>query len=311
MSKWWYIFLIILLLVIWVVSGGYMTQTSILLTNYKNVDNNLSSAYWYAFAVAFITWTLVILAIFGLAGLFFFAPEIAVASTEAAEASFTTPQVGMLASQAASTITVLSIIIALILVFVTGILSALTATNIVGSSNYKTSDLNLSKAYNDSIVATALSLVTGILLIIFMVSYFVSKHVETSKVAENSPMGPGGYSGPYQSQQQQFTTRQSTTPQFTTPQVTSPQFTTPQVTARRFTTPQVTAPQFTTPQVTAAQTKSSQEQTRTKQRQFQQNQSRLPQTQPSQQQLIRSKQPQVSQKQPTPTKGAKASPKRS
>lgn len=49
------------LLLIWMVAGVFITDASVKLGSYKDVDSYFSSAYWYAFWAAFITWFLVIL----------------------------------------------------------------------------------------------------------------------------------------------------------------------------------------------------------------------------------------------------------
>lgn len=49
------------LLLIWMIAGVFITDASVKLGSYKDVDNYFNNAYWYAFWAAFITWFLVIL----------------------------------------------------------------------------------------------------------------------------------------------------------------------------------------------------------------------------------------------------------
>jgi hypothetical protein len=47
------------LILIWIVAGGFVTQANVFLHSHKGDDKNMKDAYWYSFAAAFITWFLV------------------------------------------------------------------------------------------------------------------------------------------------------------------------------------------------------------------------------------------------------------
>ena len=59
MSSFWNFAFGAILIIIWIISGGFVTQANVFLGPYKNKDQYLHSAYWYTFWAAFVTWTLI------------------------------------------------------------------------------------------------------------------------------------------------------------------------------------------------------------------------------------------------------------
>lgn len=172
-----------LLIIIWIIAGGFITQTSVLLHPHRDKDSNLHRAYWYSFWAAFVTWTLVaifliliVLAVVGVVGLF---------STGVGEEATAADYLGgSSVTSNISWLTVAFLVLALILVSVTGVLSALTASNIKASPNYKPTDPKMKKAYDNAIIAASMCLGAGGLLIIGMISYFVLAWQEGKKAQE-------------------------------------------------------------------------------------------------------------------------------
>lgn len=221
----WQVTFSVLLLVIWVIAGGYITQTSRYVGYYKSNDTHLDSAYWYAFWAAFITWTLigiflllVILAVAGVIALFGSgageAGGVAVAGEEAAVAG--EREAGQLAKsgekqlvkeeqnlernatknrskgkgnnnkkqknkKSSGFVTWCFFIFSMLLVIVTGILSALSADQIQKSSLPHGSGTQLYIAYNSAIIAACMCLGAVGLIIIGMISYAVYTHKQNQK----------------------------------------------------------------------------------------------------------------------------------
>lgn len=172
-----------LLIIVWIIAGGFITQTSVLLHPFRDKDPNLHRAYWYSFWAAFVTWTLVaifliliVLAVVGVVGLFSTG-----VGEEATAADYLASEAKSSVFSNISWITVGFLVLALILVFVTGVLSALVATDIKKSPNYKPTDPNMKKAYDNAIIAASLCLGAGALLIIGMIAYFVLTWQESKK----------------------------------------------------------------------------------------------------------------------------------
>jgi hypothetical protein len=185
MNVFWNILFASILLIIWIISAGYITRTSVLLNNYKNLDNNLNSAYWYAFSVAFLIWTLVIIAIIGIVLIFVFGPKIAEAASEALSTKVIASEESLeTTAKGVSWGTLTFLIIALIIVFVTGVMSALIASNIGNSPHYDSNQGNLSLAYSDAIIAASLSLAASGVIIIGLIVYIVTKNKEKEVAIE-------------------------------------------------------------------------------------------------------------------------------
>jgi len=173
-----------LLIVIWIISGGFITQTSVLLHPFRNKDPKLHNAYWNSFWAAFVTWTivaifliLIALTLFGVIGLFSTG-----VGEEAATTNYLTGDAQSLASSNISWLTIGFLVLALILVFVSGVLSALCASNIKKSPNYKPTDPHMKKAYDNAIIAASMCLGAGGLIIIGLIAYLVLNHQENKKI---------------------------------------------------------------------------------------------------------------------------------
>lgn len=198
MSSFWNFLFGGLLVLIWIVAGGFITQANVKLGSYKNDDDFLHRAYWLSFWAAFVTWTLigiffilVILSVLGVVALFGSGVgEVAVAAESGAAAAETGVEIAELEAKklvggkaktgfvtsGVSWITIGFLIFALILVVITGILSAITASSIAKSPNYISTNSNfknLNKSYTDSIIAASMCLGAGGLLIIGVITYFV------------------------------------------------------------------------------------------------------------------------------------------
>ena len=182
----WNILFATILLIIWVLSGGFITETSIKLTPYKDRDSFLNRAYWSAFWASFVTWTLVIisiilviLAIVGVGALFGSGAGEAVEAGELVESS-NASQALKVTNQGISWVAILFLVVALILVSVTGVLSAIAANDIRQSPNYTVLDANLQKAYDSAIIAACLCLGSGGLLLIGITTYSIIRIVHSS-----------------------------------------------------------------------------------------------------------------------------------
>lgn len=186
----WNILFAVILLIIWIIGGGFITESSVNLTSYKDKDSFLNRAYWSAFWAAFITWTLVIifiilviLAIVGVGALFGSGAGEAAEAGELAESTegannsllrkYSKSSKPSKSRQGIPWFTILFLVVALVLVGVTGVLAAITANDIRQSPNYSTLDVNLQKAYDSAIIAACLCLGSGGLLIIGIITYFI------------------------------------------------------------------------------------------------------------------------------------------
>ena len=195
-----------ILVLIWIVAGGFITKTNVSLGPYKNTDDDLHDAYWYSFWVAFVTWTLIclfiiliILSVIGVVALFGSGAGEAGAAAEggvAAESGIAAGE-GTVAveegksqkgkiSTGVSWLTIGFLIFALILVVITGVLSALAASSMVKSPNYDPTNNKLKTAYTDAIIAASMCLGAAGLLIIGIIVYFIigerrKKKIEAEK----------------------------------------------------------------------------------------------------------------------------------
>jgi hypothetical protein len=181
----WNILFVLILLIIWVVSGGFITETAIKLSPYTNTDASLNHAYWSAFWTAFITWLLVILIIIAIIGIIaLFGSGIGEAA-EAGELIESGVYRSRTVNRGISWFSVVSLIVALIFVGITGVLSAVAANNIRQSPNFNALNNDLQKAYNSAIIAACLCLGSGGLLIIGIIIYFIVSTTHTTKVKTN------------------------------------------------------------------------------------------------------------------------------
>ena len=202
MSSFWNFAFGAILVVIWIIAGGFITKTNVSLSPYKDQDSYLSNAYWYSFWAAFVTWTLigifiilVILSVIGVIALFgsgvgeagAVAEGGAVAAEEAETVELTsTKMVKSKGKGAISTgvswITIGFLLFALVLVAITGVLSALSASSMVKSPNYDSKNSKLKTAYTDAIVAASLCLGAGGLLIIGIIVYLIIGEQRKKKI---------------------------------------------------------------------------------------------------------------------------------
>jgi len=154
------------MLLIWIVSGGFLTQASTFLHGSRD-DRNISKAYWLTFAAAFMTWFLigmtiivVILIIAGVVGLTAGTggADLAVGAEEAA-----TMPIG----PAMSWGTILLCVAAAILIATSGSLGAAAAYYIRKSGKYKETPTvqHIHKAYKWCIIAACMCLV-GFFLVV-------------------------------------------------------------------------------------------------------------------------------------------------
>lgn len=219
MSSFWNFAFGAILVLVWVIAGGFITQSNVFLGPYKNKDDYLHKAYWYSFWAAFITWTLigifillVILSVIGVVALFgsgvgeagaaaeggAVVAEGGVVAAEGAEAA-EVAEFESTATKAAkgksskgkgkgaistgvSWITIAFLVFALILVAITGVLSAITASSMVKSPNYDSNNNKLKTAYTDAIVAASICLGAGGLLIIGIIVYFIVGEQRKKKI---------------------------------------------------------------------------------------------------------------------------------
>jgi hypothetical protein len=207
MSSFWNFFFGFVLIILWVIAGAYITTTNIALRPYENLDSDIYRADTFAFWAAFVTWFLValfvvllILSGVGIAALFGSgAGEAGVAAegveSEAALSRYSQAKNYAYSPQGQSEITtgiswgtIAFLIFAMILIFVTGVLSALAASSLVASPNYNPSMGQLKKAYDDAVIAAIICLSAGGLLIIGIIVYSIlgvisSRKVEAQKAA--------------------------------------------------------------------------------------------------------------------------------
>lgn len=195
------------LLLIWAVSGGFITSANVKLGSYKKEDTYLNNAYWNTFAAAFVTWTLIgiiilliILSFVGVVALFTsgIGEGTTIVGGEVVAGSEAGESIGSIVSKKAkstakgqlnekqskkdggtggaggagiSNITIGILCFSLLLVTISGILGAVSASQIAKSPNYSKDDKKLHDAYTDCIIAAVLCLGSaGLLLIVTLVA---------------------------------------------------------------------------------------------------------------------------------------------
>lgn len=203
MSSFWNFAFGFILVLVWIVSGGYITQANVYLDSYKNRDADFNRAYTFTFWAAFVTWflvglfiLLVILSVVGVVALFGSGVGEAGAAAEGAEATegmelsrsgrareyLKSPEGQNTISGGVSWFTIGFLIFALILVGTTGILAALAASSMIKSPHYNPSVKKLKTAYTDCVIAASLCLGAGGLLIIGIIVYFIVGFQREKKV---------------------------------------------------------------------------------------------------------------------------------
>lgn len=209
MSSVWGIIFIVVLLLIWIIAGGYITQANVYLGEFKNNDNLFKQAYDYTFWGAFITWTLVgifiliiILAIFGVVALFGSgAGEAEVAAGEVKEEESIYSKVYKQYQQnnqpkaadqeGISWLTIIFLFVALVLLSVTGILAAISAEDLTKSHFFDENNNNIKVAYDNCVIAAVLCLTSVGLIVLGLIGYlFVSFFFERQKNAVVAPTAP-------------------------------------------------------------------------------------------------------------------------
>lgn len=145
----------IFLILLYFVTGFYITQCSVYLNNYTSSDVNIATAYKYAFSASFIPWTLLGIFIVVLAGFIIVTVQTGGADLKAAQQS-------ALKSGGWATI---FFIIMLVLITITGILSAAAAHNIGISSTYAGGNADVALAYRDAIISASVCIGIVILII--------------------------------------------------------------------------------------------------------------------------------------------------
>jgi hypothetical protein len=182
MSSFWNFAFGAVLILLWIISGGFVTQASIFLTSRRNKDPYLHSAYWNTFWAAFITWTLIALAII----LVVILAVSGVGEAEAVEGATSTVEstVNDIISKKDefSWLTMGFLILALILVTFTGVFAAASANDINKSPNYSNTNQELKKAYDDCVIAAILCLGSGGLLVIGVITYIIVTQVRKGKL---------------------------------------------------------------------------------------------------------------------------------
>jgi len=200
MSSYWGILLAVVLILIWIIAGGYITQANIKIRGFEGSDEFFRKANNYAFWAAFITWFLVtlfilliILAVVGVVGLF---------STGAGEAEVAVGEAGEAASAEESTTsklykqyqnsqgtdeggiswsTIILIFFAMVLVGITGVLGALAADQLKQSHLFTDTNPDMVTAYNDCVITAIICLGVDGLLILSVIFYLFIGFFETNK----------------------------------------------------------------------------------------------------------------------------------
>lgn len=175
-SSWNFIFGAILI-IIWIIAGGFITQANIYLTPYKDTDPNFHEAYWSSFWAAFITWGLI--ALFILLIIILFATgvgEVGLVEGSAERSILEQSSAKGYVSTGISWIAIAFLAVALVLVALTGGLATVAASNIAASKNYDPKIPKLKIAYNDCIVAAIICVGATGILIIALITYFVIAH---------------------------------------------------------------------------------------------------------------------------------------
>lgn len=191
----------ILLIGAWIYTGGLMAQASTKLHGYKNVNDELNDAYWFAFWSAFVTWFLVglfllviLLGILGVIGLFATGiGEVATITTVAATTAEGAAVAGASGGDAVKTgvsaistgvswITLALLGVALVLVTITGVLAAMAASKMV-KGNFDSSNEDLKKAYNDCVISASVCLGAAGLIVIGFIVYFIMRMVNKKQIS--------------------------------------------------------------------------------------------------------------------------------
>lgn len=198
MSSGWNFLFGFILVILWIISGSYVTRASIYLNSYKNMDEFLARAYSFTWWASFVTWFLVavfilliFLSVIGLVALFGSGAGEAGVAVEGAEGA-EVAETGTLArarslrekipDEGISWFTIGFLIFALALVSTTGVLAAIAATDMTYSSHFNPSISKLKTAYNDCIIAAVISLGAGGILVIGIITYFIVGYTREQRI---------------------------------------------------------------------------------------------------------------------------------
>jgi hypothetical protein len=158
MSSIWISITAVILIIIWVFSGIYITDASIKLTPYT--DPVLVNAYWDTFWAAVITWGLIAITIILVILIIIFFSEF-----------FLLPSSNE--SSGPSLFSIIFLIVAVILVLTTGILAAFAASWIAQSTQFSQGDQTLKICHSDCVIAASLCLTAVGLMIIGIIIFIV------------------------------------------------------------------------------------------------------------------------------------------
>jgi hypothetical protein len=202
MSNIFFIFYVILLLIIWIIAGGYVTQANVYLRSYKGLDDNLMKAYSDTYKAAFVTWFIValvfliiVLAVAGVITLFATGVGEVAAAGEAAEGAEAAEEAEEAESKNKfsnfnlSWVTIIFLVIAIALTTTTGVFAALAANNISESPNYNSNIYKLKKSYDNCLIAAVLSLGAVGLLVVGVLTYYIYQSLLKSKKANQENIG--------------------------------------------------------------------------------------------------------------------------
>lgn len=200
MSSFWNFAFGAILIIIWIVAGGFVTQANTYLHHYRNDDKYMHSAYWYTFWAAFVTWTLIgifilliILSIIGVVALFGTGVGEAGTAAEAAEVESAETmgkgkKSGKIAGKTISWFTIAFLIFALFLVATTGILAAIAASDMVKSSSYDNTNRKLTSAYQSCIISASVCLGAVGIIIIGIITYIAIGFQKKKKIEQEAEL---------------------------------------------------------------------------------------------------------------------------
>ena len=190
MSSFWNFLFGAILIIIWIIAGGLVTQANIFIGPVKTKDNDLQNAYTYTFWAAFVTWglialfiLLIILSIFGVVALFGSGVGEAGEAEALEEESVESKLAKENASTSVSWFTLAFLIFALILISITGVLATMAAIALSKSPNFDNTNANLNTAYKNCVIAASICLGAVGLLIIGIITYFIVGIQRSRRVA--------------------------------------------------------------------------------------------------------------------------------
>lgn len=198
MSSYWGILLAVVLILIWIIAGVYITQANIKIRGFEDDDQFFNTANNYAFWAAFITWflvalfvLLVILSVIGVVGLFSTgageAEEAGAAEESVSSKLFKQYQSTQAPSGGISWSTIIALIFAMVLVAITGVLAAMAADQLSQSHQFTQSNPDMKSAYDDCIIAAIICLGIDSLIILGVIFYLFVGFFEDRKTNGATP----------------------------------------------------------------------------------------------------------------------------